>query len=284
MGITAAMAMTTREMFGELNAKKGERMPVVFIGHGSPMNALEDNPYTRSWHEIARKIPTPSAILSVSAHWLTHGTHVTSMEHPKTIHDFYGFPQKLATFEYPAPGSPKFADETKKLITSTEVGLDANEWGLDHGTWSVLTHLYPKADVPVYQLSIDFYQPGQYHYDLAKELRSLREKGVLIIGSGNIVHNLRMMRSDGGAYDWATEFDAKVKELLDKGDHKSLIEYQDLGSAAQLSVPTPDHYYPLLYTMGISDEKDKHMYYNEGADLGSVSMRSVFWTDSDLHN
>lgn len=269
--------MTTREMMAHISEAKTERMPVVFMGHGSPMNTLEDNEYTREWHKIAASIPTPTAILCISAHWLTHGTAVTAMEHPKTIHDFYGFPQSLSTFEYPAPGAPQLAAETKKQIHSTDVILDEKEWGLDHGTWSVLAQMYPKANIPVYQLSIDFYKGGQYHYDLGKELRSLRERGVLIMGSGNVVHNLRMIKWEGGAYDWATEFDTKVKDLLDKRDFAPLIDYKSLGRAAELSIPTPDHYFPLLYTMGAADEKDSHSYFNEGAALGSMSMRCVLW-------
>ncbi|MBS1904001.1 MAG: 4,5-DOPA dioxygenase extradiol [Bacteroidetes bacterium] len=277
MAAGAAVAMTTREMAAQISDIKTERMPVVFMGHGSPMNTLEDNEYTRTWHTIAASIPTPKAILCISAHWLTHGTAVTAMEHPKTIHDFYGFPESLSKFEYPAPGSPEWAAETRKQIHSTDVILDKQEWGLDHGTWSVLAQMYSKANIPVYQLSIDFYKGGQYHYDLGKELRALRERGVLIMGSGNVVHNLRLIRWEGGAYEWATEFDSKVKELLDKGDHQSLIDYKNLGKAAELSVPTPDHYFPLLYTMGAADQKDTHTYFNEGADLGSMSMRCVLW-------
>ena len=273
----ATAAMTAQNMFAHLGAHNGPRMPVVFIGHGSPMNALEDNQYTRTWHQIAADIPAPVAILCISAHWFVPTTALTAMEHPKTIHDFSGFPERLSTFEYPAPGSPQWAEATKKLVVSPEIRLDHDQWGLDHGTWSVLAQMYPKANIPVYQLSINSAETEQYHFDLGIQLRKLREKGVLILGSGNIVHNLRMIKWEGGAYDWATEFDAKVKELLDKGDFKSLIEYKKLGKTAELSVPTPDHYLPLLYTMGAADEKDTHTYFDEGACLGSASMRSIVW-------
>lgn len=249
-----------------------ERMPALFIGHGNPMNAIEDNKYSRVWKEMGSTLPKPKAILCVSAHWETSGTFVTAMKSPRTIHDFGGFPQALFDAQYPAPGSPEVAQETAKEVKKTTVGLD-DKWGLDHGTWSVLLPMYPKADIPVLQLSLDYTQPPEYHYELAKELSQLRERGVLIIGSGNIVHNLRMMKWNGGSYDWAEEFDAVAKEHIASGDHKPLIEYEKLGSAAKLSIPTNEHYLPMLYILALAG-KSTPTFFNETLDLGSVSMRS----------
>lgn len=249
-----------------------ETMPLLFVGHGNPMNAIEDNTYSRSWREMATKLPKPKAILCVSAHWETSGTFVTAMKSPRTIHDFGGFPQALFDAQYPAPGSPEVAQETAKEVKKTTVGLD-EKWGLDHGTWSVLLPMYPKADIPVLQLSLDYTQPPEYHYELAKELTKLRERGVLILGSGNIVHNLRMMKWNGGSYDWAEEFDAVAKEHIASGDHKPLIEYEKLGNAAKLSIPTNEHYLPMLYILALAG-KSTPTFFNETLDLGSVSMRS----------
>lgn len=255
------------------------KMPVLFIGHGSPMNGIEDNVFSKTWSKLGAEIPMPKAVLVVSAHWLTNGTHITAMESPKTIHDFGGFPQALFEVQYPAPGSPELAVETSKLITSTSVGLD-HDWGLDHGTWTVVRHMYPNADIPVLQLSIDYSKPPQYHYDLAKELASLRKKGVLIIGSGNMVHNLRMVAWDKlnepeYGYDWAHEINQVFKDKIVKGDVQSLIQYERLGSAAQLAIPTPDHYYPLLYTLGLQDKTDTIDFFNDKAVGGSLTMTSV---------
>lgn len=255
------------------------KMPVLFIGHGSPMNGIEDNLFSKTWVKLGTEIPKPKAVLVVSAHWLTNGTHITAMEAPKTIHDFGGFPQALFDVQYPAPGSPELALETSKLITSTSVGLD-HDWGLDHGTWTVVRHMYPNADIPVLQLSIDYSKPPQYHYDLAKELAALRKKGVLIIGSGNMVHNLRMVAWDKldepeFGYDWAQEINQVFKEKIVAGDVQSLIQYERLGSAAQLAIPTPDHYYPLLYTLGLQDKTDAIDFFNDKAVGGSLTMTSV---------
>lgn len=255
------------------------KMPVLFIGHGSPMNGIEDNAFSKIWVKLGTEIPKPKAVLVVSAHWLTNGTHITAMEAPKTIHDFGGFPQALFDVQYPAPGSPELALETSKLITSTSVGLD-HDWGLDHGTWTVVRHMYPNADIPVLQLSIDYSKPPQYHYDLAKELAALRKKGVLIIGSGNMVHNLRMVAWDKldepeYGYDWAQEINQVFKEKIVAGDVQSLIQYERLGSAAQLAIPTPDHYYPLLYTLGLQDKTDAIDFFNDKAVGGSLTMTSV---------
>lgn len=255
------------------------KLPVLFIGHGSPMNGIEDNEFSTTWTKYGNEIPRPKAVLVVSAHWLTKGTHITAMENPQTIHDFGGFPQALFEVQYPAKGNPELAMETSKLITSTQVELD-HDWGLDHGTWTVVRHMYPDADIPVLQLSIDYSKPPQYHYDLAKELASLRKKGVLIIGSGNMVHNLGMVAWDKlneseFGYDWANEINQVFKEKITSGDAKSLIAYEKLGSAAKLAIPTPDHYYPLLYTLGLQDKTDEVSFFNDKAVGGSLTMTSV---------
>ena len=251
-------------------------MPVLFLGHGSPMNAIEDNEFGRAWESLGKSLTRPNAILCISAHWETKGTFVTAMEHPKTIHDFGGFPKALFDAQYPAPGSPELAKETKITIHKATVGLD-NDWGLDHGSWSVLKHLYPKADVPVIQMSLDYSQAPQYHYDLAKELAALRRKGILIVGSGNIVHNLRMVNfgmPDTG-YDWAIEANTKMKKLITGHDDKSLINYKSLGKEIELSAPTPEHYLPLLYTLALREEKDPVSFFNDKEVYGSLAMTSV---------
>lgn len=273
---TISSAMMLSEFAKATNDFKEQdsKMPVLFIGHGNPMNAIEENDFTKGWKTAASKLPPPKAILCISAHWLTNGTFVTAMQHPRTIHDFYGFPEKLFQQEYPAPGSPDFANETKEIIKKTNVGLD-HEWGLDHGTWSVLLPMYPLAKIPVYQLSIDYSKPAQYHYELAKELSALRKKGVLIIGSGNIVHNLGMVQWSDKAFDWAIEFDEKIKQLILKKDHNSIINYEKLGAAAKLSIPTNDHYLPLIYSLALQHEKDEISFFNETTTMGSISMRSV---------
>lgn len=274
----AMMTLNSLNSFSDSLPRLGKKMPVLFIGHGSPMNGIESNEFTETWKLLAKQIPTPSAVLCISAHWLTKGTHVTAMENPKTIHDFGGFPQKLFDVQYPAPGNLLLAEETKKIITTTNVGLD-HDWGLDHGTWSVVKNMYPEATIPVLQLSIDYHQPGQYHYDLAKQLSSLREKGVLIIGSGNMVHNLRMVDfdhiNDNFGFDWANEMNQVFKEKISSGDHKSLIDWQNLGKAGTLAIPTPDHYYPLLYSLALQDKKDAIEFFNDKAVGGSLTMTGV---------
>ncbi len=252
----------------------GATMPALFIGHGNPMNAIEDNEFSRAWAEVARSLPKPKAVLCVSAHWETEGTRVTAMEKPNTIHDFSGFPPALFEKRYPAAGSPDLARITQKMMRESHVELDS-EWGLDHGAWSVLCRMYPKADVPVVQLSLDQRKQPACHYELGRELRGLRKKGVLIIGSGNMVHNLREMAWEDKAYDWALEFDAKMKELILAGDHKAIIDYSKLGRSARLAVPTAEHYVPLLYVLGAQDEGDSVKFFAEKVTLGSMSMRSV---------
>jgi 4,5-DOPA dioxygenase extradiol len=256
-----------------------EKMPVLFLGHGSPMNAIEENEFVAGFRNIAKTIPKPNAILCVSAHWETRGTLVTAMQNPPTIHDFGGFPKALFEVLYPAPGSPELAKETKSIITKTEVGLD-EKWGLDHGAWSVIKHLYPNADVPVIQMSLDYYQTPQFHYELAKELASLRKKGVLIIGSGNMVHNLRMVAwdkldADEFGYDWALEASAKMKKFILSGDHKQLINYRSHGKSFDLAIPTPEHYLPLLYTLALKEENEAVSLFNDKAVAGSLTMTSV---------
>ena len=249
-------------------------MPALFIGHGTPMNAIEDTEFSRAWAEVARSLPKPAAILCVSAHWETSGTRVTAMERPRTIHDFYGFPPALQQKLYPAPGCPDLARTTQGLVRGAPVALDM-DWGLDHGSWAVLCRMFPEAAVPVVQLSLDNSKEPSFHYELARELRGLRKKGVLIIGSGNIVHNLRQIAWEDKAYDWALEFDARIKELILSGDHKAMIDYARLGRSARLAVPSPEHYLPLLYALGAQDESDAVSFFADKVTLGSMSMRSV---------
>ena len=253
--------------------------PVLFFGHGSPMNAIETNEFTEQWKSIGENLPKPNAILCISAHWLTtKGTQVTAMQHPKTIHDFGGFPQALFDVQYPAPGSPELAKLTIDTINSTHVHEDM-EWGLDHGTWSVLKHVFPQADVPIIQMSIDYSQPAAYHYALAQELAALRRKGVLIVTSGNMVHNLRMVawdkvQEDGFGYDWAHEANTLMLKYLEEQNHKALIDWEKQGQAFQLAIPTPDHYYPMIYAMALQDKKDTLSVFNNKAVMGSLTMTS----------
>jgi 4,5-DOPA dioxygenase extradiol len=255
-----------------------EKMPVLFIGHGSPMNAIEENEFVTGWRNLGKSIPKPKAILCVSAHWETKGSFVTAMDKPRTIHDFGGFPKELFDVQYPAPGSPLLAGETKDIIKKTQLGMD-DKWGLDHGCWSVISRIYPKADIPVIQLSLDYSQPPQYHYDLAKELASLRKKGILIVGSGNIVHNLGMVAwdklNDIYGYDWAMEANDKIKSLILKNDHASLINYKSQGKAFNLAIPTAEHYLPLLYILALKKENEEISFFNDKAVAGSLSMTSV---------
>lgn len=280
--LSGGIAMASIQPFYDWTKGLGEeeeKMPVLFIGHGSPMNAIEDNIFSKCWQRMGKEIPTPKAVVVVSAHWLTKGTMVTAMPNPKTIHDFGGFPQALFDVQYQAPGSPELATEIQKLITNPAVELD-HDWGLDHGTWSVVKHMYPDADIPVLQLSIDYYKPAAYHYELAKQLLSLRKKGVLIIGSGNMVHNLRMVAWDKlnepeYGFDWALEMNDVFKYKISNGFHKELIQYEKLHKAATLAIPTPDHYYPLLYILALQTDNDKVEFFNDKAVGGSLTMTSV---------
>lgn len=254
-----------------------ERMPVLFIGHGNPMNAIEDNAYSKSWKAMGKQLPRPQAILSVSADWLTKGTKVTGNIKPKTIHDFGGFPKALFDAQYPAPGSPEFAKLTKDVVTHSHIQTDES-WGLDHGTWSVLLPMYPAADIPVFQLSLDYDQPPSYHYEIGKQLNKLRDKGVLIIGSGNLVHNLGKVDWSGGnkVYDWAQEFDTKFTGWMQKGDHASIMNYQKLlGSTATMAHPSYDHLLPLFYILGLQQKNEHITFFNDKFEMASISMRSI---------
>ncbi|MEO6814694.1 MAG: 4,5-DOPA dioxygenase extradiol [Ginsengibacter sp.] len=274
--------MSTLSAFNKFTSdlKEQERlMPVLFIGHGSPMNGIEDNEFSQRWTQIAKEIPTPAAVLVVSAHWFSEGTHITAMDFPETIHDFGGFPQKLFDVQYPAPGNPALAKETVSLLHSAHVELN-HDWGLDHGAWTVVRHMYPDAKIPVLQLSIDYTKSPQFHYDLAKELYELRKKGVLIIGSGNMVHNLRMvswenMNNSGYGFDWALKINDKFKQLITDGDYQPLINYESLGAESKLAIPTPEHYLPLLYSLGLKGSNDSISFFNDKAVAGSLTMTSV---------
>jgi 4,5-DOPA dioxygenase extradiol len=264
--------------FSESLSAEEKKMPLLFVGHGSPMNAIEDNQFSQRWLTMGKQIAQPKAVLCISAHWLTHGTHVTAMQHPETIHDFGGFPKALFDVQYPAPGSPALAGELKELIQSTDVGLN-HDWGLDHGTWSVVKQMYPDANIPVLQLSIDYDKPAQYHFNLAKELSALRKKGVLIMGSGNMVHNLRLvafdkMNEDNYGFDWAHEINDVFKKNIAARNYQPLINYETLGASAKLAIPTPDHYYPMLYTLGLIDKSDDISFFNDKAVGGSLTMTS----------
>ena len=252
------------------------RMPAVFIGHGSPMNTLAHNRYTEAWSKLGRDVPRPAAILAVSAHWYIRGTAVTAMQAPPTIHDFGGFPQALFDFEYPAPGSPALAQRVRELLAPLAVQAD-DSWGLDHGTWSVLAHVYPQADIPVVQLSMDAMQPPAFHYDLGKRLAALRDEGVLIVGSGNVVHNLGVIKrgDDAPAFDWAARFSDVVREHVKKHEHQPLVDYPKLGGDARLSIPTPEHYLPLLYILGLQDAREPATFAADGIQNASIGMLSV---------
>jgi 4,5-DOPA dioxygenase extradiol len=254
------------------------KMPVLFLGHGSPMNAIEENEFVEGWRNIGMTLPKPSTVLCISAHWETRGTHVTAMENPKTIHDFGGFPDELYEVQYPAPGNPDLALEIKNLAAKTQIGLD-EKWGLDHGCWSVVRHLYPNADIPVIQMSMDYYMSAQQHYDLAQELVILRNKGILIIGSGNMVHNLGMVAwnklNDTYGYDWAIEADEKMKKFILNCDHKQLINYKSQGRSFDLAIPTPDHFLPLLYALALQEKDDTITIFNDKPVGGSLTMTSV---------
>jgi 4,5-DOPA dioxygenase extradiol len=251
-----------------------EKMPVLFVGHGSPMNAIEDNEFSRAWKDTGKTLPTPRAILCISAHWVTRGTLVTAMEQPRMIYDMYGFPKELYEVKYPALGSPDLAEQVRRIINKTNVQMD-QEWGLDHGTWSVLNRMFPEANIPVIQMSLNANLQISDHYEVAKQLKELREEGVLIIGSGNIVHNLSMVQFGDFAYDWATEFDSQIKNWILMNDHDPIINYQKQGQAAQLAINSGEHYVPLLYSLALKDENESISFFAEKVWGGSVSMRSV---------
>lgn len=252
------------------------RMPIIFFGHGSPMNTLARNQYTEAWRGLGATVPEPKAILAISAHWVTRGTAVTAMARPRTIHDFGGFPQALFDVQYPAPGDPALAARVRELLAPMPVQLDQS-WGLDHGTWSVLAHAFPDANIPVVQLSMDGTQPAGFHYELGRQLAPLRGEGVLIVGSGNVVHNLMLMQRGEGAaaYDWARRFNEQVRAALASGKHQALIEFERMGEDARLSVPTPEHYLPLLYIAGLQAEGETMAFAVDGYEAGSLGMLSA---------
>ncbi len=256
-----------------------DTMPVFFLGHGSPMNGIEENEFVKGFRDQATELPRPNAILVISAHWETRGTYVTAMDQPRTIHDFGGFPETLYEVQYPAPGSPQLAQQVVDLVEPAgTVGLD-DQWGLDHGSWTVIKHFYPEADVPVIQMSIDYTRPPAYHYQLAQQLQSLRQRGVLIVGSGNMVHNLRKVAwhklNENYAYDWAIEADEKLKSWIRSQDHEKLINYQSQGTAFQLAIPTPEHYLPLIYSLALQRKNEEIQLFNDKALGGSLTMTSV---------
>src|SRR5487761_1019219 len=252
------------------------RMPVIFFGHGSPMNTLASNRYTDAWRKLGASVPTPKAILAISAHWVTRGTAVTAMAKPRTIHDFGGFPQALYDVQYPAPGDPALAARVREVLAPLEVHLD-QAWGLDHGTWSVLVHAFPDAGIPVVQLSMDGTKPARFHYDLGKQLAPLRDEGVLIVGSGNVVHNLMLMRrgDDAANYDWSKRFNQQIRAALASGSHQALIDFERLGEDARLSVPTPEHYLPLLYIAALQATDEAITFAVDGYEAGSLGMLSA---------
>lgn len=277
------LALTSMELHDLKNLSThfsgSDRMPVLFIGHGSPMNGIENNNFSQTWKDLPKQFPTPTAVICISAHWLTRGTFITAMDKPKTIHDFGGFPDALFQVQYPSPGNPTLAEETAALFKQTQVGLD-HDWGLDHGAWTVIRHMYPKANIPVLQFSIDYHKPASYHYELAKELSVLRNKGVLIIGSGNMVHNLRMVAWDKintaeFGFDWAIEMNELFKQKIADSDHQPLLKYETLHKAATLAIPTPDHYFPLIYTLGLQQGKEEIKFFNDSLVAGSLTMTSV---------
>ncbi len=273
--------MTTLSTFKKFTSdleRQDTLTPVLFIGHGSPMNGIEHNEFSNNWANLAKEIPTPKAVLVISAHWLSDGTKITSMDFPKTIHDFGGFPQALFDVQYPAPGNPALAKETAMMIKSANVEL-AHDWGLDHGAWTVVRHMYPAANIPVLQLSIDYSKGPKYHYELAKELSLLRSKGILIMGSGNMVHNLRLVSFDKldkeFGFDWAIEMNNVFKNNISNHNHTALINYESLGNAAKLAIPTPDHYYPLLYSLALQNKNEEAVIFNDKLMAGSLTMTSL---------
>lgn len=259
--------------------EEDDLMPVLFIGHGSPMNGIEDNEFSRRWAQMALEIPEPQAVLVISAHWLSKGTRVTAMDFPKTIHDFVGFPQALFDVQYPVPGNPQLAKETIAMLQAVHAEAD-HDWGLDHGAWAVVRHMYPQANIPVLQLSIDYSKEPQYHYDLAKDLYALRKKGVLIMGSGNMVYNLGMVAWDrlnepGFGFEWAYELNDRFKQLISDGNHQALINYRKISPDISKAIPTAEHYLPLLYTIGLQAKHDSVSFFNDQAIGGSLTMTSV---------
>ena len=274
--------MSHLKLFNKFSTELNERdylMPVLFIGHGSPMNGIEDNEFSRRWSKMALDIPEPEAVLVISAHWLSKGTRVTAMDFPKTIHDFGGFPKALFDVQYPAPGSPDLAKELTSMLQAAQAVPD-HDWGLDHGAWTVVRHMYPKANIPVLQLSIDYSKGPQYHYELAKDLYALRKKGVLILGSGNMVHNLGLIAWDklnepSFGFDWAVELNHQFKQLISDGNHQALINYHSISRDISRAIPTSEHYLPLLYSIGLQNKNEPVSFFNDQVVGGSITMTSV---------
>lgn len=253
-----------------------ERMPALFVGHGSPMNAVENNKYTKKWQEIGGQLARPRAILMVSAHWYTHGTRIMDTKTPRLVYDMYGFPEELYRVQYPSPGSPELADRVQKLL-SVPVQID-NSWGIDHGAWSVLCRMFPQADIPVVQLSVDGTADAQTHFQMGRELASLHDEGVMIIGSGNVVHNLgRIQWEAQGGFSWAEEFDGYVRDKIEKREFPDVVDYKKAGASAKMAFPMPDHFYPLLYVLGASNEADQLTVFNDDCLMGSLSMTSYLF-------
>jgi len=250
------------------------KLPVLFVGHGNPMNVMEDNEFSRAWEAAGKSLPRPRAIICISAHWVTRGTMITAMDKPRTIYDFYGFPPEMYEIRYDAPGAPDLAEQVRRIIKDTEVKPDL-DWGLDHGTWTVLKRMFPQADVPVIQMSLDANIEPQKHYDISRPLKELREEDVLIVGSGNIVHNLRMARFDDSAYDWAVDFDQRIADWIMQNDHEPIIHYEKGDQSAALAINTAEHYIPLLYTLALKDEDESVSFFADKVTGGSLSMRSV---------
>jgi 4,5-DOPA dioxygenase extradiol len=279
---TGAIGMTSLPAFTNFTnglQQQENLMPVLFVGHGSPMNGIEDSEFSQRWTKMSKEIPIPTAVLVISAHWFTRGTKITGMDFPATIHDFGGFPKELYEVQYPAPGNPQLAKETAGLLQSVPVELN-HDWGLDHGSWTIVRHMYPRANIPVLQLSIDYTRGARYHYDLARELYPLRKKGVLIIGSGNMVHNLGMaawdrLNDEQYGYDWALQMNERFKTLITEGDHQPMVNYESMGREAMLAIPTPEHYLPLMYTLGLKGQKDEVSFFNDKTIAGSLTMTSV---------
>lgn len=274
---TTAPAISHYLLLDQEDEPMSTPMPALFVGHGSPMLTLGDNPYNQAWRAMGQAVPRPRGIVCISAHWYIDEVSVTAMEHPPTIHDFGGFPRELFDIEYPAPGSPELAHQVRHVAGDPTIEMD-HDWGLDHGTWSVLRHLYPDADVPVVQLGINANQPAQFHYDLGRALGPLRDEGILIVASGNLVHNLRAYawhEPAGEPYDWATSFEAEAREFMESGEHQALVDFRALGRDAAMAVPTDDHYLPLLYILGLQRTGEPLTYPVEGFDGRSMSMLSV---------
>jgi 4,5-DOPA dioxygenase extradiol len=248
------------------------RMPVLFVGHGSPMNAIENNTYTEKWQQLGQQLPRPQAILMISAHWYTRGTRITDAKAPQMVYDMYGFPKKLYRVQYPAPGLPELANRVRSLLAPAPVQVD-NSWGLDHGAWSVLCHMFPQADIPVVQLSVDLSAPADSHFQTGRMLAPLRDEGILIIGSGNVVHNLsRVAPNLDGGFPWAEEFDAYICESIEQKRYRDAVDYHKAGEAAKAAVPYPDHFFPLLYVLGAASQLDRLTVFNRSCQMGSLSM------------